>query len=774
MSHHDEPLSVLDGESCLLTLNYAWYHVAWCVLQALVLWWGGRTKHFRVGHAFGLFALAMDFGLAHLSFRTRTVSYPGHSGFMDEGQEVLGPVGSFLFFVWFDYSAFGIYVWAAQVEELLQNMWEGGVGRAVSALAASPVDIFGLLCLPVQFWTAPVLSGRLGLDPRELLLRRASPKLSYAIALPIFVALLKRWGGRGGGAKGGAGLSWPAVVMVLLSGLGCGLCHHAALFAFKKRGYSSASGLALTLATEWPALIAGLKVCTELGPALVDRLPGQPRLGGGGGLEEDGNTDNEAADVGGIGSSGKEDDGGSRSGGLRQRQRSAKVLLVRARSASPPPHRPTTTAGQAARLPRRIRSPSFSSPPPPPSRPRFRGADLCSWAMVAVLSGCVAPKLAHMSEEDFLAYLIPAVPGEHMQSVGTAYLRSRTCLAPRLLPAALRERTLDCWGREGSGADDVDDGSSFFVMASAAKAGAVLTAKVAAEVGAACGLCVASGERSRAGIPGPVEDLPSYDGTLLFAIINMRTWPHYARRLGYGTDAWAAAADPLPPGSVNGGGGRSVGAGSGGAWSGGAGSGGASSSGASSGGASSGGASSGAGSGGGGRVRCVTTLRDPVARLRSLYLYARSGGEAWFRSTSGLMQRLQVAPGGVEGSVALFWETFGRDYLVQSHAYMALNLALGCKPVRMEGFAKDFDGTLDRALRAWGIVPGARRELVARLGRTADVGRMSEAQRASDPHLSATKFSPAFLTNVSSALLRLPGLRELAAAQRKELGYPAK
>jgi hypothetical protein len=32
---------------------------------------------------------------------------------------------------------------------------------------------------------------------------------------------------------------------------------------------------------------------------------------------------------------------------------------------------------------------------------------------------------------------------------------------------------------------------------------------------------VASGERSAPGIPGPVEDLPVYDGKLLHAIINM-------------------------------------------------------------------------------------------------------------------------------------------------------------------------------------------------------------------------------------------------------------
>jgi hypothetical protein len=153
--------------------------------------------------------------------------------------------------------------------------------------------------------------------------------------------------------------------------------------------------------------------------------------------------------------------------------------------------------------------------------------------------------LAAITEDDAVAYLIPYVPGQHMQSLGTAYLRTRTCLIPNLhLPERLREPTLDCWGTTGhhgsSAADggsgggsgnntavpefnlNNNDGSDFLVFASAAKAGAVLSARVVGEVGAACGLCVASGERSRPGIPGPLEELPVYEGKLLHAIINVR------------------------------------------------------------------------------------------------------------------------------------------------------------------------------------------------------------------------------------------------------------
>jgi hypothetical protein len=73
-------------------------------------------------------------------------------------------------------------------------------------------------------------------------------------------------------------------------------------------------------------------------------------------------------------------------------------------------------------------------------------------------------------------------------------------------------------------------------VATPAKSGALLSAKLLLDIGAACrDSCVASGERSHAGIPGPVETPPSYDGDIVHAIINMRGWPSYAAQRGDGS-----------------------------------------------------------------------------------------------------------------------------------------------------------------------------------------------------------------------------------------------
>lgn len=247
-----------------------------------------------------------------------------------------------------------------------------------------------------------------------------------------------------------------------------------------------------------------------------------------------------------------------------------------------------------------------------------------------------------------------------------------------------------------------------------------------AEVGAACGLCVASPERSHAGIPGPVEILPSYNGQLLFAIINMVNWPEYAVSQGYRNplaDAKDAVADDNDSGNAI------------------------------------------------GNIRCVTTLRDPLARLKSLYLYARSGGEAWFRYQSGIMQKLQeTGRESLESSLSYFWETFGKAYLEQSHAYMMFNLDLGCAPVRMRDFRHDFDGSIAKILHTWGIKSDVVPTLVKRL-EGADLGRRTEAQRKADPHVTSNKFSAGLVKAVPVALLRMKEVREMVELQRKELGY---
>lgn len=630
---------VLGGESCLFTLNYAWYHLFFCLGQALLLWYAGRTRHFALAHSFSLFAVLMDYGLGYLVKGTRTITYPGWDGTMDDGMEPLGPIGAFFFFIWFDYAAFGLVVWALDVEDRLNDLFRRGVEPTLQSLLASPVECFSLAIAPVQFWTAPWLSDALGIDDRTLLLSRNSPKTAYMMAVPFFMAVLHV----------GAGLHKWEIAAIMLSGFGCGCVHHLALFVFGMRGYTDLPALALTLLTEWPALIAGLAVFRRLGHKAVG-------------------------------------------------------FFV-------------------------------------PSTPTYRvkGTTVFNLVMWAGLLSILGPRLAAIQEEDAITYMIPYIPGAYMQSVGTHYLRMRTCIKPTL---GLGEPQLACWDETNDDEtmatttkNPINNGSDFLIMASAAKAGAVLSAKIVAEVGGACGLCVASPERSHAGIPGPVETLPSYDGQMLFGIINMINWPEYAVSQGYADPRLEAEKVGVATAAE----GESE--------------------------------SDGGGSGLRGQIRCVTTIRDPLSRLKSLYLYARSGGEAWFRYQSGIMQRLQETGNeSLEASLTYFWETFGKAYLLQSHNYMMFNLNLGCTPVSMEDFKHDFDGSVRKLLRVWGVREAVVPELVRRLA-PADLGRMTEAQRKADPHVTSNKFSPGLVRRVPTTLMEsVPGVKELVKQQRRELG----
>lgn len=334
---------VLGGESCLLTLDYAWYHLFFCAAQASTLWWYGRTRHFALAHSFSLFAVLMDYGLGYLVKGTRTIAYPGWDGTMDHGMEPLGPVGAFFFFLWFDYAAFGLVVWALDVEDRLRDAFRRGAAPALRALASSPVECFSLAVAPVQFWTAPWLSSALGIDDRALLLSRDSPKTAYMMAVPVFMTVLHL----------GAGLQKEGIAAIMLSGFGCGCVHHLALFVFGMRGYTDLPALALTLLTEWPALIAGLAVFRRLGYGLV----------------------------------------------------------------------------------------GFFVPASPASF-RVRGTTVFNLAMWAGLLSILGPRLAAIQEEDAITYMIPYIPGAYMQSVGTQYLRMRTCIKPAL---GWGEPQLACW-----------------------------------------------------------------------------------------------------------------------------------------------------------------------------------------------------------------------------------------------------------------------------------------------------------------------------------------
>ena len=137
---------------------------------------------------------------------------------------------------------------------------------------------------------------------------------------------------------------------------------------------------------------------------------------------------------------------------------------------------------------------------------------LAKYARHALLIIFVAIVSNHVQLEHIDRVLLPNLPGVHMQSFGTAMFRLTTCAVPKfLLPEPLPCRR-------------TPEDDAILVVATPAKSGALLAGKILLDVGMSCHFCVASGERSRAGIPGPVESNPTYKGEMLHAIINMRDW----------------------------------------------------------------------------------------------------------------------------------------------------------------------------------------------------------------------------------------------------------
>ena len=460
-------VEVMSTESCDLTLSYAAWHTAANVVLLLGLVLYGRTEFCFSAHVFGLFALLADYGCFYLHAGTRTIELVDAA----EGDS-LGSGTVLLFFLWYDhFGAFGLVVWAQTLTAWLDRQLTAAATSATPAAAAAasslPGELFVLLHQPLLFWTAPVLAPIAlgGWDDRVIRVSRPSPKMTYYAILVFVVGLLRR---RKTGSR-------PRLRAILAAGLGCGLVHHAALFAHGMRGYSTLPALVLTLASEWPALIAT-------------------------------------------------------------------VAFLRSDAV------PSISSREAGR--------------------RFM------WAIIVGLVACLLP---HLNDDNAAQFLIPNVPGQHMQSIGTLAFRATTCVLPQIKVLAGVSTPLNC---------RADGDNSTWVLATPAKSGALLSAKLLMDLGAACNLCVASGERSRAGIPGPEEELPTYDGDILHGIINMRSWPEYAASRGDGT------------------------------------------------------------------ARCVSIIRDPLARLKSLYLYARSGGEQWFIS-SGIAHMLQLGDSRELGGCAV-------------------------------------------------------------------------------------------------------------------------
>jgi len=608
-------------ETCIFSLNYAYIHAVCCLVQAGVMWLTGRTKHFKTCHAFGLFAFAIDYALNYMTLETRTITYPNiriYQDVQESGDDAMGPISDFIFFVWFSYSAFGVLLWAFQVQEIVHAFLSHGMMQT-KALLRRPVDIFSFMCVPLQFWVAPILSRIINVDNRELLLARSSNKNVYFIMLAVGVMLLRFC----------AKLPYPELFSILFSGFCCGLVHHAALFYLEMRGYSDVNSLLLTLVSEWPALIVGIATIQRLGwPTVCHFLPF---------LADDMSKK------------------GSNVGVKSERGTNTFILVM--------------------------------------------------WLSTVCL---LMPHFASLDTDNLVDYMMVYIPGKRMQSLGTLILRTGTCTMPTYIPQLLTAPT-NCWDK---GAPEY-----MVVMTASAKAGALLSGTIVNELGRTCGLCVASGERSRAGIPGPVEDLPTYDGRILHAITNMRTWPDYVEKRGF--DMRSLTHNETISNK---------------------------------------------------QVVCATLIRDPISRLRSLYTYARSGGEHWFRTESCYKARLEDPTLTLQQSLDFFWNEFGKEYLVESHIYTMQNLKHGCTRIKMEAIKSDFNGAMGELFDAYGINQHAQRILLARLSKQ-DTSTMSATRLQKDSHFTANKFSKKLVDEILSRLLDMPEVKLLVEQQRIELGY---
>lgn len=409
--------SSIDRESCLLTVNYAWYHVVGCTVQMLLLATNGHPQFFREAHNFGLFAMVMDYGVMYLVRQTRTLKVVRDTGIEVGDVDDLSGMARFWFFWWFDYwGAVALMVMARHVMVLVNanNRNDVTPPRRVSLL----VVVFHA----TMWWTAPVYSDTLlqHFDDRQLLLERVSNKTTYVVLLILFSCLLRVH----------QLVSLRHYMAVLLAGVSCGLVHHVALWYHGMRGYDSVGQLLLTLCTEWPALL-----CAE------DYIRNSQTM-----------------------------------------QKYSKVL-----------HN----------------------------------------SMILLLIAMMVPHMP--SDEQLAEYLITLIPGHMMQSVGTWFLRLKTCLTlpPSLQFLVNNKSSLDC------GLSD----NEIWLISTTSKSGAVLSAKLLLDMATLCGYCIASGQRDRAGIPGVVH-APSYrGGQLLHAADMVEEWPHYTRGKTY--QCISMTRDPL-------------------------------------------------------------------------------------------------------------------------------------------------------------------------------------------------------------------------------------
>merc|ERR1711957_430032 len=154
-------------------------------------------------------------------------------------------------------------------------------------------------------------------------------------------------------------------------------------------------------------------------------------------------------------------------------------------------------------------------------------------------------------------------------------------------------------------------------------------------------------------------------------------------------------------------------------------------------------------------------------RLRSNYLYSRSGGEYWVRS-AGIMRRLDVP--NTTASLEDFWNFSGRGYLEQSHRYLMMNKAQGCVMIPYHKFKLNFNRTIKMMLDGWGIKEQHVPDILERVQKY-DFGRWSKEALAKDPHHSSSKFSAGLLGDVKDWFREHAEVQHMVSQHRSEIEF---
>lgn len=299
--------------------------------------------------------------------------------------------------------------------------------------------------------------------------------------------------------------------------------------------------------------------------------------------------------------------------------------------------------------------------------------------------------------------LLPHIPAEHFANLASWGVRLSTC---ELRPV------LDLARSAGLLQPKLDCGiAGLPVAVSTVKGGSILTARVFIDTAFHCGLCVGYGMRESGSWPPPAETVPSYASDAVLAIALVKGWPAYARAQLANADAEVGAT---PTG-----------------------------------------------------IGCSVTVREPLSRLVSMFLYFEAAGEYALRNVSAHMKSLP----SVEERALWMFEHIGEDTMLDSHQYLADSLQQGCVMVHFEAFASDFEAASRLVLGAWGVDAKVHDELIGLFAPKLDMSMRSPEQLARDHHHSASKFPAQYKGQVKAAFEEIPQVMALVQAQRKDLGY---